>query len=69
MSSLVGTCQFFHVHALKGILGNIGAEKLFEYVSEINSALKENKLPSDKNWFEQLELMYKELVEEIKALG
>ena len=60
---------FFHVHALKGILGNIGAEKLFEYVSEINSALKENKLPSDKNWFEQLELMYKELVEEIKALG
>ena len=60
---------FFHVHALKGIVGNIGAKKLFEYVKEINSDLKNNKLPNNQNWFEQLELMHKELVEEISGLA
>ena len=58
----------FHVHSLKGISGNIGAERLFEYTKNLDLDIKQGKIPSDKNWFEQLELMYKELVGEIKAL-
>jgi two-component system CAI-1 autoinducer sensor kinase/phosphatase CqsS len=55
-----------NVHALKGIAGNIGGEKLFEYIKQIDPPLKRNKLPTDKNWFRHLELLHEELVKEIK---
>ena len=58
----------FQIHSLKGISGNIGAERLFEYTKNLDLDIKHGKIPENKNWFEQLELMYKELVEEIKSL-
>ena len=57
---------FSNVHALKGIAANIGGEKLFEYIKQIDSSLKRNNLPTDKNWFRHLELLHEELVKEIK---
>lgn len=45
----------FHSHALKGVAGNVGAEKLFLYISIINNYAKHNSWPQNQNWFEQLD--------------
>ena len=58
----------FHIHSLKGIAGNIGAERLFEYTKHLDLDIKHGKLPGDENWFERLESMHLELTEEIKSL-
>ena len=59
----------FHIHSLKGISGNIGAEKLFEYTKNLDLEIKHGKLPENKNWFKKLELLHEELVKKIKALA
>lgn len=54
----------FLIHSLKGISGNIGATKLFEYTKEIDTCLKQNKPIENKNWVEELEGIYEETVRE-----
>ena len=56
------------LHAFKGICGNIGAEELSIHIKKIEATVKENKLPSDKNWLENLQKSYKKLEIEIKKI-
>lgn len=56
------------LHALKGILGNIGAEKLFRQIKEIEFETKQNKAPSSKNWLIDLQNSYQELRSEVEKL-
>lgn len=58
----------FDSHALKGICGNIGAEKIFEYCVIINDAAKAGKWPEDKNFLLKFKEMLKEFEEEIAKL-
>jgi hypothetical protein len=52
---------YYKVHALKGICGNIGAEKLFYYTKNISFYLKQGKFPTDLDWKDQLSFIYREL--------
>ncbi|MCE3254937.1 MAG: hypothetical protein K0R25_431 [Rickettsiaceae bacterium] len=52
---------YFHTHALKGVAGNMGAEKLFAYVTNINDCSKQGKFPEQKDWV----LSFNQLVEEV----
>jgi len=45
----------FQSHALKGISGNVGAEKLFIYISMINNYAKQDKWPQEEDWLKELE--------------
>ncbi len=56
------------LHALKGISGNIGAEKLLIQIKEIEAELKQNKSPSNKNWLLDLQNSYQDLKKEVEKL-
>jgi CheY-like chemotaxis protein len=58
----------FHCHALKGICGNIGADKMFEYVSYLNDIAKIEKWPEEAGWEGKLEEFMKEFEGEFKKL-
>ena len=58
----------FDSHAFKGICGNIGAEKIFEYCVIINDVAKAGKWPEDKDFIIKLDEMIKEFENEILRL-
>ena len=58
----------FAVHSIKGISSNIGAEKLYEFIKEIEPDLKSGRFPRDKDWFENFKNYYSELKCEIKRV-
>ncbi len=45
----------FQTHALKGVAGNIGAQKLFIYISMLNNYARKDQWPTEENWLENLE--------------
>jgi len=58
----------FQSHALKGIAGNVGAEKLFIHISMINNYAKKDKWPKEANWLKDLEEMAKEVFVELNKI-
>ena len=56
----------FNIHSLKGISGNIGAIRLFEYTKEIDTYFKQNKPIENENWIAELEEIYEETVGEVE---
>lgn len=60
----------FTTHALKGITGNIGSEKLYIFISEVNFYAKNNKPIEgyDKNWFSTLKSIWQETKKAINNL-
>ena len=58
----------FFIHRLKGIVGNIGAERLFEYTKNLDLDLRQGKLPKDSDWLNKLEKIYEETIKEIKKI-
>lgn len=56
------------IHALKGIVGNIGADQLFESLRKIDLQLKESKLPTGNEWLNDINALYKELSPEINNI-
>ncbi len=46
---------YFQTHALKGISGNVGAERLFVYTTYINNCSKKSEFPKEDNWLELLQ--------------
>src|SRR5690606_26230358 len=58
----------FNIHALKGISGNIGAERLLHITKEIDLDLKQGQLPKNENWFDILQTSYHELRDIIRQL-
>jgi two-component system CAI-1 autoinducer sensor kinase/phosphatase CqsS len=51
---------FFESHALKGISGNIGSERLFKYAVYINEFGRKKSFPSDEKWLEDLTAIFEE---------
>ncbi|NBV07309.1 MAG: response regulator [Proteobacteria bacterium] len=58
----------FATHSIKGITSNIGGDKLYEYIKEIEPNLKSGKLPEDQNWMQKMEVLYADLDKEIRAI-
>ena len=58
----------FFIHRLKGIVGNIGAERLFEYTKNLDLDLRQGKLPKYSDWLNKLEKIYEETIKEIKKI-
>lgn len=58
----------YQIHCLKGICGNIGADRLFEYTKEVDSELKNGRLPKNQYWVELLESLYRELEQEVNVI-
>ena len=56
-----------HIHSLKGIAANIGADRLFNYVNRIELMLRNGGNVSE-NWLEELEKVHHELVREIAGI-
>jgi len=56
------------LHAFKGICGNIGADELSTHIKTIEESVKIDKLPSNKNWLDNLQQSYKKLEIEIKKI-
>ncbi len=54
-------------HAIKGVAGNIGAEKLFELLSKVDSKLKQETLPSETMMM-MLEKEFNDVMQEIQQL-
>ncbi|MDX2083753.1 MAG: Hpt domain-containing protein, partial [Rickettsiales bacterium] len=52
----------FALHAIKGISGNIGAEKIFNFVCKTEYELKNNllELNSNNKWLEKLNSLFEE---------
>ena len=59
----------FHSHALKGIAGNFGAEKLFIYITMVNNHARRNHWPSGHNWLDELQDIVENTIKEIKKLS
>ncbi|MCE3254833.1 MAG: integral rane sensor hybrid histidine kinase [Rickettsiaceae bacterium] len=60
---------YFHSHAFKGIAGNIGAERLYRYLTYINDFSKKEQWPEEENWIETLEGFIKEVFDYLKAVS
>lgn len=58
----------FHSHALKGISGNIGAEKIYEYCKIINDSAKKGVWPYEQDWIDQLKIIVKNTFAEIDRI-
>jgi two-component system, CAI-1 autoinducer sensor kinase/phosphatase CqsS len=58
----------FHVHALKGISGNVGAKEIYELCSKIELDAKSNKFPKDEIWVKDLEEKFAETKKRITNL-
>lgn len=59
----------FALHALKGMSGNIGATKFYNYLQLIQPQIKKSgKLPEDQQWFSHLEKLYQEIIDENNKL-
>ncbi len=58
----------FQTHALKGIAGNVGAEKLFLYISVINNHAKHDKMPKEEKWLDELESIINGTIYELQKL-
>ena len=58
----------FQSHALKGISGNVGAEKLFIYISMINNYAKKDKWPEEEGWLEKLQDIIDESFKALKEI-
>lgn len=56
------------LHAFKGVCGNIGAEELSTHIRKIEEVVNTGKLPSNKNWLNNLQKSYKTLEFEIKKI-
>jgi CheY-like chemotaxis protein len=56
-----------YCHALKGVCGNLGAEELLACATEVDAALKQNKLPEAAQ-FAHLSRLLDEVVREIDGL-
>lgn len=56
------------LHALKGISGNIGAERVFNIVTRTDYNIKNNLAVEDK-WYDQLSNEYEKLKEEISKIA
>lgn len=56
------------MHAIKGVSGNIGAEKLFWYIKELETQIKCNKLPENENWLQEFKDCYQDLCLEINRM-
>lgn len=51
---------FIASHALKGISGNLGAEKLYKYMIHINKAARHKSFPEEENWLRKLDDIFAE---------
>ena len=60
---------FFHSHALKGICGNIGADRLFKYTIHINQFGRENIFPTGENWAEVLGVIFDDTKKAFEEAG
>ena len=58
----------FTSHALKGISGNIGAQRLFTIVSYANNYFRCGYWPDDRNWFVNLNDVYQETISFLRSL-
>ena len=56
------------VHSIKGLSSNIGADKLYKYIKEIEPNLKNGKFPEDAEWIKKFEDLYAELKKEIRRV-
>ena len=56
-----------YCHSLKGVAGNIGAELLHQKLDEVDTALRQNKVPSDEQ-LDTLEQVFKDVLAEIEGL-
>ncbi|MAZ80288.1 MAG: hypothetical protein CMP18_00690 [Rickettsiales bacterium] len=59
----------FHSHALKGIAGNFGAEKLFIYITMVNNHARRNHWPSGHSWLDELQDIVENTIKEVKNLS
>ncbi|RGY95642.1 Hpt domain-containing protein [Clostridium sp. AM58-1XD] len=55
-------------HTLKGVSGNLGLAPLFQYSSEIVTAIREERLKDIAPAFEQLRVQYEKIILLIKEL-
>ncbi|MBL6791483.1 MAG: response regulator [Methylophilaceae bacterium] len=56
------------LHAFKGVCGNIGADELSRHIRKLEEIIKKGKLPSNKDWLNNLQKSYKKLESEIKKI-
>jgi CheY-like chemotaxis protein/HPt (histidine-containing phosphotransfer) domain-containing protein len=56
----------FSAHALKGVCGNMKAERLYKLCSYISDLAKQNKWPSDSDWMNEVEKAFVDTKEELK---
>lgn len=55
-----------HIHSIKGMAANIGADRLFNYTKIVEPKIKDGSAP--KNWIDDLEKIYSDLKNEVKIL-
>lgn len=55
-------------HTLKGVSGNLGLAPLFQYSSEIVTAIRETRYEDIKPAFEQLRIHYEKIIPLIEGL-
>ena len=55
----------FHSHALKGVSGNFGAERLFIYITMINNHARRNHWPDNAKWHSELKNIVKKTLSEV----
>lgn len=61
--------QFFiSSHALKGISGNLGADKFYQYMVYINKFARQKLFPDESEWIEKLDAIYEETQNELNNI-
>jgi CheY-like chemotaxis protein len=56
----------FETHALKGIAGNLGAQRLYAITTNINEKFKKDQWPENKDWLKDLEKILDDTIKDLK---